>query len=49
MAEEIQYRSEPVTIGSHTYYMDGYLKANLEIAKSVIKKDWDMIFLYDVV
>ena len=29
------------------YYMDGYLHDNLCTAKSVITKDWDMIFLYD--
>lgn len=29
------------------YYMDGYLKENLDIAKKVIKKDWDMVFCYD--
>lgn len=29
------------------YYMDGYLKSNLDIAKEVIQKDWDMIFCYD--
>ncbi len=29
------------------YYMDGYHKTNLDTAKTVIKKDWDMIFCYD--
>jgi len=29
------------------YYMDGYLKENLDTAKKVIQKDWDMLFLYD--
>jgi len=29
------------------YYLDGYLKQNLDVAKSVIKKDWDMIFCVD--
>lgn len=47
MNEEIKYSSGPVTIGSHKFYVDGYLKANLEMAKDVIKNDWDMIFLYD--
>lgn len=28
-------------------YLDGFLKANLDLAKDVIKKDWDMIFLVD--
>ena len=36
-----------VTIGIHCYYMDGIHKSNLDIAKSVIKKDWDMVFVYD--
>jgi hypothetical protein len=29
------------------YYMDGYLKQNLDIAKKVITKDWDMLFVMD--
>lgn len=29
------------------YYMDGFMKKNLDVAKKVIKKDWDMVFLYD--
>ena len=29
------------------YYMDGYMQTNLDIAKTVIKKDWDMVFVYD--
>lgn len=40
-------KSEPITIGNHTFYMDGYLRTNLDVAKKVIKKDWDMVFLYD--
>jgi 5-methylcytosine-specific restriction endonuclease McrA len=28
-------------------YMDGYLKAVLDTAKRVIKKDWDMVFIVD--
>ncbi len=31
----------------YTGYMDGYLKKNLDQAKKVIKKDWDMIFCVD--
>jgi len=27
--------------------MDGFLKANLDKVKTIIKKDWDMVFLYD--
>lgn len=29
------------------HYLDGYLKTNLDTAKKVIKKDWDMIFVVD--
>lgn len=29
------------------FYMDGYLKSNLDTAKRVIKKDWDMVFVVD--
>jgi len=29
------------------FSIDGYLKTNLDTAKKVIKKDWDMVFLYD--
>lgn len=29
------------------FYMDGYLKSNFEIAKKVIRKDWDMVFAVD--
>jgi len=29
------------------FYMDGYMQSNLDIAKEVIKKDWDMVFAYD--
>ena len=29
------------------YYMDGYLKQNLDTARHVIKSDWDMLLLYD--
>lgn len=36
-----------VQIGDKQYYMDGYLLENLQRAKSIIKKDWDMVFLYD--
>ena len=28
-------------------YLDGYLKRNMDEAKRVIKKDWDMIFIID--
>lgn len=29
------------------FYMDGILKENLDLAKDVIHKDWDMLFVYD--
>lgn len=29
------------------FYMDNYLKSNLDIAKTEIKRDWDMVFVYD--
>lgn len=31
----------------HEYYIDGFLKQNLDVAKKVIKSDWDMVFLID--
>jgi len=31
----------------HEYYIDGYLKDNWDMAKKVIKDDWDMLFVYD--
>lgn len=36
-----------VTINEKTIYIDGYLKTNLDTAKSVVKKDWDMVFVID--
>lgn len=36
-----------VTVGDKELYLDGYLKQNLDVAKKVIKKDWDMIFIVD--
>jgi hypothetical protein len=36
-----------VRIGKHYFYMDGYLKSNLDLVKKIITKDWDMIFLVD--
>lgn len=29
------------------FYMDGYLKAAFDVAKSKIKDDWDFLFVYD--
>lgn len=31
----------------HEFYMDGYMQSNLDMAKEVIRKDWDMIFAVD--
>lgn len=36
-----------VTSGDMTYYIDGYLKTNLDGCKELIKKDWDMVFVVD--
>ena len=36
-----------VEINGHGIYIDGYLKTNMDLAKNVIKKDWDMLFLID--
>lgn len=36
-----------VTVNGQEYYMDGYLKENLDTGKTVIKKDWDMLFACD--
>lgn len=34
-------------VSNQSFYMDGYLKSNLDIARKVIKKDWDMLFVVD--
>lgn len=36
-----------VKIGGKEISFDGYLKSNLDLAKEVIKKDWDFLFLVD--
>ena len=36
-----------VKVTNKDYYMDGFLKSNLQIAATTIKKDWDMIFAVD--
>ena len=36
-----------IKVNNHEFYMDDWLKQNLDIAKSVIKQDWDMTFLCD--
>lgn len=32
---------------TNCFYMDGFLKQNLDTAKRIIQKDWDMLFVYD--
>lgn len=34
-------------INGRDFYLDGYLKDNLDIAKKIILKDWDMLFVID--
>ena len=36
-----------VRVGKHYYYLDGIHKTNLDLAKKLIVKDFDMIFIYD--
>lgn len=36
-----------VKVTDKDYYMDGYLKENLDTAKKAIKDDWDMVFTVD--
>lgn len=36
-----------VKINDDEFYLDGYLKENLDTAKNVIKSDWDMVFIVD--
>lgn len=36
-----------IQVNDKKFYIDGYLKGNLDIARKVIKKDWDMLFIYD--
>ena len=36
-----------VKVTKKDYYMDGYLKKNLDIANKAIRKDWDMVILVD--
>ena len=33
--------------GNRKFYMDGYLRSNLDTAKRVIPQDWDMVFVVD--
>lgn len=32
---------------ANQYYIDGYLRDNLDQAKKVIREDWDMLFVFD--
>jgi len=36
-----------VNVGKHCYYMDGYLKSNLDSIRKIVKKDWDFVFCVD--
>ena len=36
-----------VEVKGKKLYMDGYLKSNLDKAKEIIRKDWDIVFIYD--
>ncbi len=36
-----------VNINGKEIYIDGYLKANLDGCKRLVKKDWDMVFVVD--
>lgn len=36
-----------INVGKHNFYLDGYLKDNLEKIKIIIKKDWDFVFVID--
>lgn len=39
--------SEKIKVGEHEYYMDGYLKKNLDAVKYLNEKDWDNVFVVD--
>ena len=47
IADTEKQRSTNTRIGNQNYYMDGYMKENLIRAQQMIKKDWDIIILYD--
>ena len=36
-----------VKANGFNYYMDGYLKPNLDSIKKLVKKDWDFVFIVD--
>lgn len=36
-----------VKVNEHEFYLDGYLKENLDTARKIIKDDWDMVFIVD--
>jgi len=36
-----------IKVGGQNYYLDGYMKQNLDLAKQLVKKDFDMILIYD--
>lgn len=39
--------SGKIKVGEHEYYMDGYLKKNLDTVKYLNEKDWDNVFVVD--
>lgn len=41
----MEEHTNKVTSGGHTFYMDGYLKSNLDLLKKHIKADWDFMIL----
>lgn len=40
-------KTNKVTVGKYSYYLDGYLKSNLNNIKKIVKQDWDFVFLID--
>ncbi len=36
-----------VKVAKHKFYMDGYLKSNLDAIKKIARKDWDWVFIVD--
>jgi len=36
-----------VNVAGHEYYLDGYLKTNLDNIKKIIRKSWDFVFVVD--
>ncbi len=48
MEEEIDENAiHNVEVKGKKLYIDGFLKSNLDKAKEIIRKDWDIVFVYD--